>query len=444
MFKGLNEIKITTNMTISDVSSLSHIQVIHLYHLPLLTSIKGLGLGRQTCLHIECCPLITDFNLLGQGQRDVTAGIMQLLIKDCRGLTSLDGLGCIKRVEIVCCPNLRDLSDLSEKNEVVVFRHLNYFKFDMTANRHSIDSLKPLLVHGHKVSLVQTYNSPIGHYDIFNLFKNLHSLDLSYSRVAINAWPLKAIYSLSLRAVGTIEGWTALGQHPQQHLLDISQNPCISGDLSYLGKGSIRRLNLSSCLNVTDISGLGNIEELDLSYCSNITDFTCLGDGLKQRKLTLNGTCIREFTVKLLKVQSLSCMNCAVLNDISALDKANHVGIIARLKELDLSGCLKILAIPGYLGSIYDLNLSRCFISDFGALGKGNHKLNLSHTTIADVANLMSVYDLNLTQCHFLRDVAALKAIPILKISGRQLDRFSLDYATHGRHPTTGHHSSLW
>ena len=281
---------------------------------------------------------------------------------------------------------------------------------------------------------------------------NVGTLNLSNCKNLSDVSPLVNVNSLNLSKCRNLHNVSMLGN---VHTLNLSYCDKIK-DVSALGNVTV--LNLSNCHQVSDVSALINVYDLNLSACANITDVSALNNVHK-----LNLSCCNKVTdvSPLRDVHTLNLSMCTGITDVSALsgvrilimhycdkkstqqqsDICNGVTGIAgltnvqklifthnssiesfptglyNLRELDLSGCLKLTHIDYHNSRLLQsLNLSGCKnlknVSNLGCL-KHLKYLNLSGCEkIVDVSALSNVHILDLSWCTSITDVSALRNVP--------------------------------
>lgn len=237
-----------------------------------------------------------------------------------------------------------------------------------------------------------------------NKLKNLLSLEFSYN-MTLAAEDIQELGNIPTLKVSScsLSDISSLGKENQKNL-DLSK--CLEiTNVSNLS--NLDRLNLSGCIGIQDISSLAKIHYLDLSYCTQITDVSCLG-----------------------KVHTLNLTGCANLSQISGLGEGNYsinlsycrlitnVSNLSTVTKLNLAHCIRITDVS-MLGNCFELNLTACEeISDVNNLGNVHTLILTKCHKITDISGLgKKNYYLDLRQCHNVYDVSSLTNVHTLNLS---------------------------
>ncbi|POM59978.1 hypothetical protein PHPALM_31216 [Phytophthora palmivora] len=312
---------------VSDVSPLSHVRHVSLRNCPEVTNVSALGtvyelnlggcvnvtnvsaLGNVHELNLSGCINVTDVSALGKvhtlklrkcsGIVDVSAlgGVKDLDLTGCinvTDLTTLDGLTCVRELDVSFCKNLTSLgTSLRQVHTIMTYRceklediqvlaksagyltkvnlsgcsHISNISFVSGAREvdlrfcDALEDVRPLAQSARIVKLAGCSKlmdiSPLAH---------VRELDLSYCPRVEDVSALKSVHTLSLRHCPSVHDVTALSS---VHTLNLSG--CVQlEDVSALR--DVHELNLSDCCKVTDVSMLTGVRVLDLRYNKNNID----------------------------------------------------------------------------------------------------------------------------------------------------------------------------
>nr|CCC91210.1 putative leucine-rich repeat protein (LRRP) [Trypanosoma congolense IL3000] len=255
--------------------------------------------------------------------------------------------------------------------------------------------------------------------------ETLYSLRNNYSLVEItlecclsitDVSPLSTIVTLQRINLGgcrnVVKGAGPLSKLPDLHELSVRGSAITDSCVSDLSESkSLRRLDLSSCENVTDVLPCCRIkllEEIDLSRCRNIS---CgVGDMAKLsllRVLSLVGTNTSDNCLRMLStnynITVLDVSFCGNLVDMTP------IASIELLEVLRANGCKGVVRGVGGLGklrSLRELSLKEASIKNKSLDGLGESQ---------------SLVQLDLASCERLTDVTSLshvKTLEILNLNG--------------------------
>ncbi|RHW74049.1 paraflagellar rod component [Trypanosoma brucei equiperdum] len=256
---------------------------------------------------------------------------------------------------------------------------------------------------------------------------------------------LAALEELNLNSCYHItKGIGTLGMLLRLRMLDLSgvsvEDNCLK-DLCDCG--SLEKLNISYCIQLTDINPLSNataIEELNLNGCRRITRGIGVVWALpKLRVLHMKDVHLSEPSLDSVGTGGLlvkvSLDNCAGFGDMTLLSS------IVTLEELNIQKCADIISGVGCLGTLpylRVLNIKEVHISslDFAGIGasKSLLKLNMESITglsnVEALANILTLEKLSLHGCTGIdAGIGCLGNLPQLKmldLSGTNTDNESL------------------
>ncbi|AAQ15567.1 leucine-rich repeat protein (LRRP), putative [Trypanosoma brucei brucei TREU927] len=256
---------------------------------------------------------------------------------------------------------------------------------------------------------------------------------------------LSALEELNLNSCYHItKGIGTLGMLLRLRILDLSGVPVEDNCLKDLCDcGSLERLNISYCIQLTDINPLSNataIEELNLNGCRRITRGIGVVWALpKLRVLHMKDVHLSEPSLDSVgtggPLVKVSLDNCAGFGDMTLLSS------IVTLEELNIQKCADIISGVGSLGTLpylRVLNIKEAHISslDFTGIGASKSLLQLnmeSITGLIDVealANILTLEKLSLHGCTGIdAGIGCLGNLPQLKmldLSGTNTDNESL------------------
>jgi len=151
--------------------------------------------------------------------------------------------------------------------------------------------------------------------DIINIdIHNLHSLDLSYSKIT-DFSRLTNIYILNLTNcnISNVDNLS----NSNTLILD----RCNIVNVSKLGK--VKKLSLAHCHNIVDVSELGNIDDLCLCNCHNLSDIKSL---INNKKLDIS-RChkIRDFSFLSNIHLSRLDISCCYITDINIFKNVDNL-----------------------------------------------------------------------------------------------------------------------
>jgi hypothetical protein len=144
----------------------------------------------------------------------------------------------------------------------------------------------------------------------------------------------------------------------------------------------------TNLVNIFPISFLKNLKKLNLSDCRNLEDISHLKSNTKLQELKLSETKVSD-------LKHLKNLKDLVLLDLFGCYEITDIKCISHIKNLDLSFCEQIY--------------------DFSYLGD-NDELHLSYTEISDVSNLARVKKLDISSCHNIHDISILVNVESIDI----------------------------
>ncbi|CAB95333.1 leucine-rich repeat protein (LRRP), putative [Trypanosoma brucei brucei TREU927] len=275
----------------------------------------------------------------------------------------------------------------------------------------------------------------------------LSKLSVSECNNVTDATPisqLAALEELNLSNCHITKGIGTLGMLLRLRILDLSGVPVEDNCLKDLCDcGSLERLNISYCIQLTDINPLSNataIEELNLNGCRRITRGIGVVWALPRlRILHMKDVHLSEPSLDSVGTGGLlvkvSLDNCAGFGDMTLLSS------IVTLEELNIQKCADIISGVGCLGTLpylRVLNVKEVHISslDFIGIGASKSLLQLtleSFTGLSNVealANILTLEKLSLHGCTGIdAGIGCLGNLPQLKmldLSGTNTDNESL------------------
>ena len=259
----------------------------------------------------------------------------------------------------------------------------------------------------------------------------LHTLTELDASFCVNLHTLEGIDVLfpNLKRLDLALSGTNESIEPLAKLLDLQElglSFCSVPNLSAVRALPLRRLDLSGCGYVNDLSdlaGMLHLWELNLTNCTQVVDLTPLASLESLRVLNLANCRMEDVSplVHLSKLEYLTVSNCCNLRDLHPLTQiktlnanfcqgANSAGLLrmSSLSELHLAGVrIPELHTLAALTQLKTLNVSTCF-------GLTDARL----MTLADVSSLTL---LNLYECEKVtfKGVRALKnRMPHLTVTG--------------------------
>ncbi|AAQ15503.1 leucine-rich repeat protein (LRRP), putative [Trypanosoma brucei brucei TREU927] len=256
---------------------------------------------------------------------------------------------------------------------------------------------------------------------------------------------LAALEELNLNSCYHItKGIGTLGMLLRLRMLDLSGVPVEDNCLKDLCDcGSLERLNISYCIQLTDINPLSNataIEELNLNGCRRITRGIDVVWALpKLRVFHMKDVHLSEPSLDSVgtggSLVKVSLDNCAGFGDMSLLSS------IVTLEELNIQKCADIISGVGCLGTLpylRVLNIKEVHISslDFTGIGASKSLLQLNMESITGLSNveaLANILTLEKLSLHGCTDIDAgigclgnLPQLKVLDLSGTNTDNESL------------------
>ncbi|CBH17045.1 T. brucei spp.-specific protein [Trypanosoma brucei gambiense DAL972] len=276
----------------------------------------------------------------------------------------------------------------------------------------------------------------------------LSKLSVSECNNIIDATPisqLAALEELNLNSNCHItKGIGTLGMLLRLRMLDLSGVSVEDNFLKDLCDcGPLERLNLSYCIQLTNINPLSNataIEELNLNGCRRITRGIGVVWALpKLRVLHMKGVHLSEPSLDSVgtggSLVKVSLDNCAGFGDMTLLSS------IVTLEELNIQKCADIISGVCCLGTLpylRVLNIKEAHISslDFTGIGASKSLLQLTLESITGLsnvealANILTLEKLSLLGCNGIdAGIGCLGNLPQLKVldlSGTNTDSDSL------------------
>jgi hypothetical protein len=254
------------------------------------------------------------------------------------------------------------------------------FQLDLILNRFSPDPANPLDVRSVKIDLKRLNGiRKIGLMSGFPVSCKITSCEnLDVDVISLNTVRIKDlsflsnVKSVSYSADRSVMFGTKIDLAPLQHiekgiisvtkcanyhllanLLSLELSDCTSvTDVSCFA--NIPDLNLCNCENINDVSSLSRVHTLDLSYCKGVTDVSSLKN---VHTLTLD-FCenvsdisglenVYSLSFHMFPGTDVSGLKNVVILDISNSENVSDISMLHSLRELNVTGCVKIKELTG-------------------------------------------------------------------------------------------------
>jgi hypothetical protein len=253
-------------------------------------------------------------------------------------------------------------------------------------------------------------------------FSNLTSLTLSSISTTMDISALNEVPILKLVYCRNLSGWSALGKSRE---LFIASSGSLS-DASNLG--NVEKLSLRDFTG--NISPLQNVIILDLSRSSNLTDVSCLADSAVRDLNLLWCSKVSDITM-LRKVKKLNISNCARIVDLSGLLSLTELVHLPYRYRIDIQSGFQTLSqlINLQMGNFQNEDCEMMFAE---ALSKAPlKKLYLSEWTTSPTMiqlfyGLKYLQSLELVSFHGSLTIPAIPTLGELKISKSAISTLSI------------------
>jgi len=250
--------------------------------------------------------------------------------------------------------------------------------------------------------------------DVSNL-KNVRELNINHTPIS-NFCYLPKLHTLKASHTKLVDTY---GMHDIEYLY-LNENQYLT-DLSGLGSNKV--VDLSMCLNITNVDSLKDVLDVDLSYClmvedvsklTNVSFLNCSYTNVKSVKGLSN---LQFLSAGGLRLNSVTCKNLFYL-DLSNNQNLYTVKQFEGVENLTLNRCLNIVdwELPK---SVSVLRVKACTqIEDVDLIHfKDLYSLDLSETNITNIEHLVNIRFLRLTRCYLLFELKPLQNVYSLDIS---------------------------
>jgi hypothetical protein len=272
------------------------------------------------------CPVITDVSCL--------KNVQKLTISNCSLVEDVSALGNIPELEIDGCQSIKDITSLSSNRSLSIHEC------------HGITQVFPVF-HGIKFNCY--VNSALDEKDRFLSFPNLKYFKLSFHKINDNLLP---DYALIFGNLFTLELNTCL------YLTSLK------------GTKGIRRVYLTNCHKLEDISDLGENQVVSIRCCPNIRDFSSLRKVLKVSIDNCEGfTNCHDVE----NVYHLTIRDCSSFTNPQMLGKVYHLELYTFVDGFEGLRNIPILEIDFYS----DVNRGGNYFKSLG--GTGNTQIIFPH-----------------------------------------------------------------
>jgi hypothetical protein len=323
---NLQELSISCPMLLQDISALSNVKKLSLFHCKQISNADCLR--KLSSLRLDYCPEVRDVSSLGS--------IFDLTLRDCRGIVDISHLTGNSRLTISKCPNI--------DQKTLRFQNVCYLQTDLI--HHYEEST--LLLNCHSLRL-EKYQDPT----VCTSHRFLRSITLS-NLINLDLTKFSRLFSVSLCSISSI-------------ILDLS--PLCSVPVVHL-----------TDLRISTLSGLGANQAVTITDCHEIADFTALR---KVHRVVITSHHGIRNGYGLEDVYELTLSSCLSFIGTSALRNVKHLYFndcieLEKLTELEDVSTVSVLFCPS-LSSIDGLGHNDKIIMDRNKLHlwSNNPKLSL-------------------------------------------------------------------
>ncbi|RLN95322.1 hypothetical protein BBJ28_00008167 [Nothophytophthora sp. Chile5] len=292
---GVQDLDLTGCINVTDVSALGRVPKLQLALCRYVRDVSALRQGVRV-LSLRQCDALKDLSMLGGTgsslrELDLSSctefacselrhlpALDRLVLARCRQLTTLDGLTCVRELDVSFCKYLHSLGS-SLRGVHVLTAYRCEALADIQVLAESVGQLSRVNLSG--CSLIS---------DI-SVLASARVVDMRFCDALEDVRPLtQSARIVKVAGCAKLADVTSLAQTRE---LDLSYCPLVE-DLSALGAvhtlslrhcpkvrdvsalSDVHSLNLSGCAQLEDVSALRNVHELNLSDCSGVTDVSML------------------------------------------------------------------------------------------------------------------------------------------------------------------------
>ena len=342
--RGISSLALSDVDSIENFSGLMEVKEIKVTNLLNLSDISALK--RLESIEITNCPLVKDLHLLKRLQK--------LVIFNCPQINDVSLLGKVRHLKLLSCANITDVSCLSYVYDLVIQNCDNIMNVSRLTNNSYL-------------SLINNRAPP----DLRS-FRQIKSLEMNFDGMNANVKPLLRCYYLTLIDANFITNLYLL-----KNLRILALEYCNLESLTLPMSHQIRRITLSfcdhledisfvntipiviikSCKKITSLNGLHNdeITSITIDACDNITDFSPLCHFLNVKLISCWGFCDGH---DVMNVQHLTLSNCPNIKDVSMLRNVMILDLwyCYNIRNIqDLTYNYKITAIKHYKITDFDV-----------------------------------------------------------------------------------------
>jgi hypothetical protein len=250
VLNGVHYLEFTSNLSITDVSAFSNVEVLILKGCVNITEVSMLVCSSASAKVSR----ILDLSFSAISYMDFSFSFVHtLILSHCKYLMDVSCLGNIHTLDLSHCSAVWDVSALSRVHTL----RLSFC--------YSLEDVS---------SLINVTNLNLSHCTFIedvSMLGNVYQLDLSFCTSVTDVSALSKVTVLNLCGCSGVDNVSSLATVVE---LNLSRCDAIR-EVNMLGR--VKKLNLSHCKQLKDVSGLGDVETLILRGCKGIRDVSCLG-----------------------------------------------------------------------------------------------------------------------------------------------------------------------
>jgi hypothetical protein len=336
-------------------------------------------------------------------------GVRNLNLEEDNSITSCEGL--INGLTSLMIMNFTKLEDSSQLSSISTLSTVEFVGCDSLSDISGLRNVKKLTMICEGKQPLINLSSLTEVETLFLVFYQINTEELKYC---------KQLQSLTLSDCRTVT------------------------ESSFQNLTSLRKVNLSNCQGITDISmlshcswiairncpirnlnGLENVKSIIIEACS-MQSLNGLGKNnqylsIPKMEIVDLSSLKNIHTVKMDKIGDGETISMKQLSNVQRLllidIKINHLASLKAIQLLILEGCKGFSKLPKILSSVPSLHLLLCFdLKDISEIGNNQQVIIDNCCRISDVSSLRNVKDVRIHDCYAVKNYSSLINVQRLEI----------------------------